>query len=217
LCDHLGDNSPDDAFCQRKGLGRSFQDARLFPTMTVAECVAVAVERHVRVRDVVSCGLSLGAADDSEAAVRHRADELIETMGLDRYRNAFISELSTGTRRIVELASAMAHSPSVLLLDEPCAGIAQRETEALVEVLHALRRATGATLVVIEHDIPFISGIADDLVCMHLGSVIAAGDPSDVLADPQVVASYLGPDEPAVVRSGSARPLQRRPARTLTI
>lgn len=186
-----------------RGLGRSFQDARLFPTMTVAECVETAIERHTLVRDPVSCALSLGAADDSEQAVRDRAAELVARMGLERYRNAFISELSTGTRRIVELACAVAHEPSVLLLDEPAGGVAQREIETLAQVLQNVREVTGATLVVIEHDIPFISSLADDLVCMHLGMVIAEGRPTDVLADPEVVASYLGTNEAAIHRSGT--------------
>ena len=80
-------------------------------------------------------------------AVRDRVDELIDTMGLDRYRNAFTSELSTGTRRVVEIACAMAHEPSVLLLDEPSSGIAQRESEALAELLLQLKETTGAAFV----------------------------------------------------------------------
>src|SRR5207302_5685133 len=116
----------------------------------------------------------------------------------------FISELSTGTRRIVELACAIAHEPRVLLLDEPSSGIAQRETEALAELLLQLRDTTGASLAVIEHDIPLVTSIADELVCLHLGRVIARGPPAAVLEAPEVVSSYLGTSEPAIERSGSS-------------
>ena len=193
-----------------RGLGRSFQDARLFPSLTVAETLATAFERHVDVRDPLACMLHVGAVTESEAAVRRRVEELIETMGLGRYRDAFVSELSTGTRRIVELACAMAHDPSVLLLDEPSSGIAQRETEALGQVLLDLKDRTGASLVVIEHDIPLVSSISDRLMCLHLGQVIADGPPDDVLRDPAVVASYLGSDDVAIARSGPALPAAPR-------
>ena len=191
------------------GLGRSFQDARLFPSMTVAETLATALERHLEVRDPFACMLRLGAVVESEKDAARRVDELIELMNLQRYRDAFVSELSTGTRRIVELTCGLAHAPSVLLLDEPSSGIAQKETEALGEVLLDVKERTGATLAVIEHDIPLISSIADELVCLHLGEVIASGPPAKVLADPMVVASYLGNDPTAVARSGRTRARSR--------
>ena len=184
------------------GLGRSFQDARLFPSMTVAETLATALERHIEVRDPLACMLRFGAVVESEKDVARRVEELIEAMNLGRYRDAFVSELSTGTRRVVELSCALAHEPSVLLLDEPSSGIAQRETEALGQVLLDVKQRTGASLAVIEHDIPLISSIADVLVCLHLGQVIATGPPAQVLADPEVVASYLGTDPVSVRRSG---------------
>ncbi|HEY3701154.1 MAG TPA: ATP-binding cassette domain-containing protein, partial [Acidimicrobiales bacterium] len=200
-----------------RGLGRMFQDARLFPSLTVAETLAVALERHVEVREPVACALRIGAVVDSETAVAERVDELIESMGLSRYRDAFVSELSTGTRRVVELACALAHEPSVLLLDEPSSGIAQRETEALGELLLQVREQTGAAFVIIEHDVPLVSSISDRLVCMHLGGIIAAGEPGAVLSDPGVISSYLGDSPESIARSGlsaggQARP-PRRPAR----
>ena len=185
------------------GLGRSFQGARLFPSLTVLETLALCLERHVDVREPLACALALPATRRSEAAVRQRVDELVEQMRLGAYRNAFISELSTGTRRVVELACAIAHQPRVLLLDEPSSGLAQRETEALAEVLTDLRRDLGAALVIVEHDIPLVSGIADRLVCLHLGQVLACDTPDRVLADPAVVASYLGTDDAAIARSGA--------------
>jgi branched-chain amino acid transport system ATP-binding protein len=144
----------------------------------------------------------LGAVLDSETQVRTRVDELLEMFGLTPYKDAFISELSTGTRRIVELAGASAYDPRVLLLDEPSSGIAQRESEALAELLLSLRDRTGATLVVIEHDIPMITSIADRMFCLDLGRVVAQGTPAEVLDDPMVVAAYLGTDSEAIARSG---------------
>jgi branched-chain amino acid transport system ATP-binding protein len=188
--------------------------------LTVAETLATALERHVAVREPLACGLRVGAVAQSEAAVSRRVDELVELMGLGRYRDAFVFELSTGTRRIVELACAVAHRPTVLLLDEPSSGIAQRESEALGELLVELKDETGATLAVIEHDIPLISALADELVCLDLGRVIAWGTPADVLSAPEVLASYLGTDEAAIARSGrrpragngARRPRSRAPS-----
>jgi branched-chain amino acid transport system ATP-binding protein len=186
----------------RLGLGRVFQDARMFPSMTVAEALAVALDRHVAVREPLANVLGLGAALDSEETVRGRVEELLDRVGLERYRDAFIGELSTGTRRMVELAGVLAHRPRVVLLDEPSSGIAQRESEALGELLLSVRDRTGATLVVIEHDIPLVSSLADRMVCLHLGRVIAEGRPRHVLDDDGVVAAYLGTDDVAIARSG---------------
>jgi ABC-type branched-subunit amino acid transport system ATPase component len=186
----------------RRGMGRVFQNARLFPSLTVAEALAVSLDRHVEVREPLANIVGLGAALDSEEAVRDKVEELLARVGLERYRDTFISELSTGTRRMVELAGALAHEPRVLLLDEPSSGIAQRESEALGELLLSVRDRTGASLVVIEHDIPLVSSLADRLVCLHLGRVIAEGVPRAVLEDDGVVAAYLGTDDMAIARSG---------------
>ena len=185
------------------GLGRVFQDARLFPSLSVFEAISVAFERHVAVRDPLLSMLRTGPVRDSEADVAAGADRLIGRLGLERYRDAFISELSTGTRRMVELACVLAHEPAVLLLDEPTSGIAQRESEALGGLLLELRDQTGGTFLVIEHDVPLVSSIADRLVCLHLGEVLAEGPPGEVLDDPRVVAAYLGDDAAAISRSGS--------------
>ena len=191
-----------------RGLGRSFQDARLFPSLTVSETLAVALERHIDVREPLASMFGVGAVWESEQELAERVEELLDLVNLGRYRDAFISELSTGTRRIVELGCALAHRPSVLLLDEPSSGIAQRESEALAQVLLDVKERTGASLIVIEHDIPLVSSIADRLLCLHLGGVIAEGAPAAVLSDPAVVASYLGDNEASIFRSGS-RPAPR--------
>jgi branched-chain amino acid transport system ATP-binding protein len=195
----------------RLGLGRSFQEARLFPSLTVAETVAVALDRTVGVKDPIATALNVPEVSQSEARVRDRAAEIIELMGLAVFRDKLIWELSTGTRRLVDLACIVALEPSVLLLDEPSSGIAQRETEALGPVLLRLRETTGASLLVIEHDMPLITSISDEMLALDLGRVVTRGTPHDVIGHPRVVESYLGSSEAAIARSGS-RPRKRRRA-----
>ena len=163
------------------GLGRSFQDARLFPALTVAETIAVALDRHVPVRDPVAAALHLPAVGQSEARVARRVDELVELLGLGDHRDTFLRELSTGTRRVVDLACTLAHRPGVVLLDEPSAGLAQREAEALVPLLRRVRGETGASMLVIEHAMPVVTALADRVVALDLGRVVADGPPGDVV------------------------------------
>jgi branched-chain amino acid transport system ATP-binding protein len=186
----------------RAGLGRSFQDARLFPELTVSETLAISLERFVQSRSVFVAALHLPMVFDSETHVNERVDELLDFMGLDEYRNSFVRELSTGTRRIVDLACLVAHRPAVILLDEPSSGIAQREVEALAPVVERLRNEMGASLVIVEHDIPFVSDVSDRLIALDQGRVVTTGPPSDVLAHPDVVQSYLGTSSAAIARSG---------------
>jgi branched-chain amino acid transport system ATP-binding protein len=186
----------------RLGLGRSFQDARLFPDLTVEDTIAVALDRWVDVTDPFNAALHLPAWVDSEHRVRLLADELIEMLNLEAFRSKFIRELSTGSRRVVDLACVVAHRPSVVLLDEPSSGIAQRESEALGPLLLQIRDTLGASLVVIEHDIPLLTGVADRMVALDQGRCVAEGPPHQVLEDPLVVASYLGVTDAAITRSG---------------
>jgi branched-chain amino acid transport system ATP-binding protein len=186
----------------RLGLGRSFQDGRLFSALTVTETIAVALECSVEVRDPLAAALHLPAVIDSEAAVETRVEELIELMGLGAFRDKFVHELSTGSRRIVDLACILAHQPTVLLLDEPSSGIAQREAEALGPLLLGIRETLGASILIVEHDLPLLTSVSDRMIAMDLGAVIARGAPNDVVHDPAVVASYLGTDQAAISRSG---------------
>jgi branched-chain amino acid transport system ATP-binding protein len=186
----------------RSGLGRSFQDARIFPSLTVVENLALALERHLDVRDPFACALGLPAVLDSEAKAALTVHELVELLGLGAFRNKFVGELSTGTRRMVDLGMSVAHRPRVLLLDEPSSGIAQRETEALGAVLKSIQNEVGCALLIIEHDMPLITELADTLLALETGTVIAEGTPREVVNDSRVVASYLGDNEAAILRSG---------------
>jgi ABC-type branched-subunit amino acid transport system ATPase component/predicted MFS family arabinose efflux permease len=197
----------------RLGLGRSFQDSKLFPSMTVGDAIRVAFERHIAVRDPLAAALNLPAVGDSEAAINERVDELIETLGLGAFRNKFVSEISTGTRRLIDLACILAHEPTVILFDEPSSGIAQRETEALGPLLRRIRDITNSSLLVIEHDMPLLTSLADEVVALDLGRVVTQGTPDEVVNDPRVVMAYLGSGHDAVARSG-ALPVSKPPQKS---
>jgi ABC-type branched-subunit amino acid transport system ATPase component/branched-subunit amino acid ABC-type transport system permease component len=184
------------------GLGRTFQAAMLFPELTVRETVQVALEARGRT-GLLSVALLYPRSNRMERTKRAEASELIDFLGLGRYADAYISDLSTGTRRIVELAGLLALDARVLCLDEPTAGVAQRETEAFGPLMQEIRRELGASMLLIEHDMPLIMSISDRVYCLEAGRVIADGVPSDVRSNADVVASYLGTDERAIARSGA--------------
>jgi ABC-type branched-subunit amino acid transport system ATPase component len=195
----------------RLGLGRTFQAATLFPELTVRESVEVALEARGRT-SLVATMLYMPRATTRERAKRRDAAELIDFLGLGRYAERPIVELSTGTRRIVELAGLLALDARLLCLDEPTAGIAQRESEAMAPLLVQVRRELDAALLIIEHDMPLIMGMSDRVYCLEAGRVIASGDPRNVRDDPAVIASYLGTDERTIQRSGAVakRPVDER-------
>ncbi len=185
-----------------RGLGRTFQQARLFDEMMLVDAFKVALERS-EASEVIPSLFGLPPARRSEAVKDMRADELVELLGLGRFAHLNVSELSTGTRRLAELGCMIALGASVLLLDEPTAGIAQREVEAFRPVLKEIRDHLGATMVVIEHDIPLMMDLVDRLYVLAAGAVIAEGPPRVLRDDPKVIAAYLGTDERVIRRSGS--------------
>lgn len=196
------------------GLGRSFQKATLFPSMTVAENLSVALERHLEVKSYVADVLNLPGSVLQERDVAWSVDDLIELMNLGAFREKFVSELSTGSRRVVDLGMVMAQDPDVLLLDEPSSGLAQREAEALGPIVRRIHEESGCAVVVIEHDMNLIRSVADELVALDLGNVIARGSADSVLGDRRVVEAYLGEKGKTVERSGAgARKVQKKKKR----
>jgi branched-chain amino acid transport system ATP-binding protein len=187
----------------RAGLGRLFQDSRLFPSMSVTENLAVAFERHFPIHDDLAAMLGLPDVRRAEDDVAWSVKDLLELFDLGLVRDLLAGELSTGTRRVVDLAMAVAHQPTLLLLDEPSSGLAQRETEAMAPMLRRIQSETGAAMVIIEHDMGLITEVSDRMLALEVGTVIAEGTPQEVVSDPRVVASYLGADHAAIERSGT--------------
>lgn len=176
----------------RRGLGRSFQASLLFGSLTVNETIAVGFASSINGFDPVTEAFRLPARQITEAAVDANVDELVNMLGLRWLRDRRVRELSTGQRRLVDLACVLAHRPSVVLLDEPTSGVAQRETEALVPLIERIRDELGAALLIIDHDLALLTAVSDRLVALDQGRHVTTGLPAEVLAHPLVVASYLG-------------------------
>jgi ABC-type branched-subunit amino acid transport system ATPase component/ABC-type branched-subunit amino acid transport system permease subunit len=200
----LGNDEVGDKASARRaalGLGRTFQSATLFPELTVTETLLVAL--GAQGTGVLSTALALPRATRRSRRERAQVADLVELLGLTHWRDHHIGDLSTGTRRVVELAGLLALKAKVLCLDEPTAGLAQRETEAFGPLIVNVQRQLGASVLLIEHDMPLIMGISDRVYCLEAGAVIAEGAPKDVRDNPRVIASYLGTDERAINRSGA--------------
>ena len=186
----------------RLGQGRAFQNARLFSSLTVRETLMVALESRQRSILIPSI-LALPPSPKHEGRKRREADEIISYLGLGRYADSLMGELSTGTRRIVELGSLIALDSKLMLLDEPTAGVAQRETEAFGPLIRMIKEELGASILIIEHDMPMVMSISDRIYCLEAGHVIAEGAPDAIRNNPAVIASYLGTDERAIQRSNT--------------
>lgn len=192
------------------GVGRSFQDAALFAGLTVREAIQLVVDRRRRV-GIVSAAARAPWARRAERDSRAEAATLVDRFGLSDWSSSLVSELSTGTRRVCDLAAQVAGRPRLLLLDEPTAGVAQRDAEAFALRLREIREELDCAVLVIEHDMALLMSICDRIYAMDGGRVIAEGTPAEIRSNPLVVASYLGTDPVAVNRSVPApRPRSRR-------
>jgi ABC-type branched-subunit amino acid transport system ATPase component len=161
---------------------------------------------------ILSSTLQMPWARRSERSKRKAADEVIRAFGIDRFRRHHIGQLSTGTRRVVDLASIVLARPRLLLLDEPTAGIAQREAEAFVPLLLRLHQLADTTIVLVEHDVPLVFALCSKVVMMETGKVVSSGTPDEVGRDPRALAAYLGASEEALAVSGAAPARQPRVA-----
>jgi ABC-type branched-subunit amino acid transport system ATPase component len=188
---------------ERLGVGmvRSFQDCRLYPELSVLDVLLLSEDARHEV-GVVSTTLRLPWARRAERRKLEAVDRVITAFGLERFRQHKTAELSTGTRRVVDLASIVLAQPRLLLLDEPTAGIAQREAEAFIPLLRRIHEVADTTIVLVEHDVPLVFELCSTVIVMELGRVVAAGPPDEVRADPKALAAYLGASDEALMVSG---------------
>jgi len=195
----LGEYLPE----ERLGVGmvRSFQDCRLYPELSVLDVLLLSEDARHEVA-VLSTTLRLPWARRAERRKLGAVDQVIGAFGLERFRHHRTAELSTGTRRVVDLASVVLARPRLLLLDEPTAGIAQREAEAFIPLLRRIHEVTDTTIVLVEHDVPLVFELCSTVIVMELGQVVVAGPPDKVRADPKALAAYLGASDEALMASG---------------
>jgi ABC-type branched-subunit amino acid transport system ATPase component len=176
-----------------RGIGRVFQHPELVVDLSVHENLLIACHRSLGY-GLLSELLKLPNVWAAERAAARRVDEVLQRLGLSDSAELAIRNLPYGHRKLVDLGRALLMDIRFLLLDEPIAGLNDAEVAKLRDLLLRLRRELGLGILVVEHNMPFVSGLCDRLVVLDLGQLIANGPPADVLRDPRVMASYLGED-----------------------
>jgi len=169
-----------------RGIARTFQVTEVFPELSVRENLRIAVE--------VAAGYRLSAflSRRSDIAVRTRVDELVAMGALGENSDRLVGELSHGDQRAAEIMMALALKPRLLLLDEPTAGMGERETHAITSLIHRLHRDEHFTILLIEHDMRVIFRLADRISVLDRGAILAEGTPDEIAANEAVQAAYLG-------------------------
>ena len=176
-----------------KGIARTFQNIRLFNNMTVVRNVMVGLHNQPEFK----CGLltsmfRLPRHFKVEKAMRERAKELLKVVGLYEERNNLACNLPYGKQRKLEIARALATNPKLLCLDEPAAGMNPHETQELMAIVRLIREQFGVTILLIEHDMKFVSGLCDEITVLNFGTVLAQGETRSALQDPEVIRAYIG-------------------------
>lgn len=177
----------------QKGIARTFQNIRLFNNMTVVRNVMVGLHNQPEFKcTVLESVLRLPRHFKVEKAMRARAKELLRIFGLEEERNSLACNLPYGKQRKLEIARALATNPKILLLDEPAAGMNPHETEDLAQTIRFIRDHFDMTILLIEHDMSFVSQLCDELTVLSFGTVLSQGDTKAVLQDPEVINAYIG-------------------------
>ena len=177
----------------QKGIARTFQNIRLFNNMTVVRNVMVGLHNLTEYRcSVFESILRLPRHFRVEKEVRAKAKELLRIFGLEEERNSLACNLPYGKQRKLEIARALATNPKILLLDEPAAGMNPHETEDLAQTIRFIRDHFDMTILLIEHDMNFVSSLCDELTVLSFGTMLAQGDTKTVLQDPEVINAYIG-------------------------
>jgi branched-chain amino acid transport system ATP-binding protein len=174
------------------GIGRTFQNARLFRSVPIRDILRTVQHDTMGHSGFLRSVLGTRGARRDEEDVAAQADEALALVGLSAHADKPPMELSTGMLRLAELAAVVTVRPRLLLLDEPASGIAQKEVEALGPLLRRIAAHLDATVLMIEHDMPLVMGVADTVIAMAEGRVVTAGTPAEVRAHPEVLRSYLG-------------------------
>ncbi len=174
------------------GVARTFQNLGLFPTLTVTENLLLGRHRHMR-SGFLTGAAWIGLARSEEREHRAAIGELLTLLELAPYQSAHVALLPYGIQKRVELGRALAMDPRLLLLDEPVAGMNTEETESMAAHLRAVREARPElSIVLVEHDMPFVMGLADRVVALDFGTPIASGSPQEIQKNEAVIAAYLG-------------------------
>ena len=176
-----------------KGIARTFQNIRLFNNMSVIRNVLVGLHNQPEFKcGVFASILRLPSYFKTEKAMRDRAKEILRIVGLEEERNNLSCNLPYGKQRKLEIARALATNPKLLCLDEPAAGMNPHETEDLMKIVRRIRDEYDVTILLIEHDMKFVSGLCDEITVLNFGTVLAQGAPEVALNDPEVVKAYIG-------------------------
>ncbi len=176
-----------------KGIARTFQNIRLFNNMTVIRNVLVGLHNQPEFKcSMIESMLRLPRHFKCEKAMRERAKEILRIVGLEEERNFLSCNLPYGKQRKLEIARALATNPKLLLLDEPAAGMNPHETEDLMAIVRRIRDEFDMTVLLIEHDMKFVSGLCDEVTVLNFGTVLAQGDAETALNDPEVIRAYIG-------------------------